>query len=238
MEKIRSLIEKINLQFSQKLPLEQLLVTVQMLHKEISGNLKEVDVLGTTGISVMVPNAKPVMGVTPVEEPAEPMDTAKKEYFELVMDESSEADEPSGTAADIPTYEELLKLQKEIGETLPTQAKLSFLNEAVESDLPTLSRQNKPVSKAAKQTATPRSGRSSIKDLAKAITAQDRISFVRLLFRGDETMFDRSIKTINNFSSLAEAQYWIKRELFTKNGWLAANPTVQQFEQLVKRRFS
>jgi hypothetical protein len=51
-------------------------------------------------------------------------------------------------------------------------------------------------------------------------------------------MYERSIKTINGFSILPEAEYWIQRELKVKLGWSDGNETVQQFTQLVKRRFT
>jgi hypothetical protein len=76
-----------------------------------------------------------------------------------------------------------------------------------------------------------------IKDLKKAIGINDRFLFINELFRGDEDMYERSIKTIQNFSILAEAEYWIKRELKVKIGWLDSDPIVKQFDQLVRRRF-
>ncbi|HQU56403.1 MAG TPA: hypothetical protein PLG88_03185, partial [Chitinophagaceae bacterium] len=77
-----------------------------------------------------------------------------------------------------------------------------------------------------------------IKDLRKAVGINDKFQFVNELFRGDESMYERCIKTINNFSIYPEAEYWIARELKVKLGWSNDNPTVQQFDQLVKRRFS
>jgi len=77
-----------------------------------------------------------------------------------------------------------------------------------------------------------------IKDLKKAIGINDRFLFINELFRGDEDMYERSIKTIQNFSILAEAEYWIIRELKVKIGWVDTDPIVKQFDQLVKRRFS
>jgi hypothetical protein len=79
---------------------------------------------------------------------------------------------------------------------------------------------------------------SPIKDLRKAIGVNDRFLFMNELFRGDEAMYERSIKTIQNFSIYAEAEFWIKRELKVKIGWLDNDPIVKQFEQLVKRRFA
>src|SRR5690606_23266777 len=77
-----------------------------------------------------------------------------------------------------------------------------------------------------------------IRDLKKAIGVNDRFLFINELFRGDEAVYERSIKTINNFSIFAEAEYWIQRELKVKNGWNDNDEMVKQFYQLVKRRFS
>jgi hypothetical protein len=77
-----------------------------------------------------------------------------------------------------------------------------------------------------------------IKDLRKAIGINDRFLFINDLFRGDEAMYERSIKTINSFNIYPEAEYWITRELKTKLGWNNDLPAVTQFDQLVKRRFS
>jgi hypothetical protein len=78
---------------------------------------------------------------------------------------------------------------------------------------------------------------SPIKDLKKAIGINDRFLFINELFQGDETSFERSIKTINGFSIYAEAEYWIRRELKTKLGWDLQSESVKQFDALVKRRF-
>lgn len=77
-----------------------------------------------------------------------------------------------------------------------------------------------------------------IKDLRKGIGINDRFTFVNELFRGDEAMYERSIKTINGFHILSEAEYWINRELKVKLGWNDTNNTVQHFYHLVRRRFS
>ena len=78
---------------------------------------------------------------------------------------------------------------------------------------------------------------SPIKDLKKAIGINDRFLFINELFQGDETSFERSIKTINGFSIYAEAEFWIRRELKTKFGWDLQSEVVKEFDALVKRRF-
>lgn len=77
-----------------------------------------------------------------------------------------------------------------------------------------------------------------VRDLKKAIGVNDRYVFINELFRGDEVMYERSIKTINGFRILPEAEYWMQRELKVKLGWDENRAATRQFYQLVKRRFS
>lgn len=79
---------------------------------------------------------------------------------------------------------------------------------------------------------------SPVKDLRKAIGLNDKFLFINELFRGDENMYERSIKTINGFQNFAEAEFWIKRELKLKLGWDEQSEAVEHFDQLVRRRFS
>jgi hypothetical protein len=77
-----------------------------------------------------------------------------------------------------------------------------------------------------------------VRDLKKAIGVNDRFVFISQLFRGDEVMYERSIKTINGFRILPEAEYWMERELKVKLGWDENREATKHFYQLVKRRFS
>jgi hypothetical protein len=79
---------------------------------------------------------------------------------------------------------------------------------------------------------------SPVRDLRKAIGVNDRYVFINHLFRGDEVMYERSLKTINGFRILPEAEYWMERELKVKLGWDENNPTTRHFYLIVKRRFS
>lgn len=77
-----------------------------------------------------------------------------------------------------------------------------------------------------------------VRDLKKAIGVNDRYIFISQLFRGDEVMYERSIKTINGFRILPEAEYWMERELKVKLGWDENREATRHFYQLVKRRFA
>jgi len=79
---------------------------------------------------------------------------------------------------------------------------------------------------------------SPIKDLRKAVGINDRFTFINELFRGDEAMYERSIKTINGYNIFSEAEYWMNRELKLKLGWHEDSEAVQHFYHLVRRRFS
>jgi hypothetical protein len=81
-------------------------------------------------------------------------------------------------------------------------------------------------------------GGAPIKDLRKGVGINDRFLFINELFRGDESMYERSIKTINNFTIYAEAQYWMERELKVKLGWDNEKSVTQDFYALVRRRFA
>lgn len=83
-----------------------------------------------------------------------------------------------------------------------------------------------------------RLGGLGVKDLKDAIGINDKFQFIQELFRSDKTMYDRSIKTINESMSLQEAENWIERELKIKLGWNENDPLVKQFYSLVRKRFS
>jgi len=108
------------------------------------------------------------------------------------------------------------------------------LNDILHEGLPSLNDQLKPNNIALSDTFH----KESITDLNKAIVLNDRYVFINELFRGDEVMYERSLKTINGFTTLLEAQSWIQRELKVKLGWNESSVIVAQFDQIVNRRFS
>lgn len=77
-----------------------------------------------------------------------------------------------------------------------------------------------------------------VKDLRHAIGINDKFQFIQELFRGDVDTYERSVKTINEFHSLQEAEYWIEREIKIRQGWEDNNRVVKQFYTLVRKRFT
>src|SRR5690606_6931038 len=108
------------------------------------------------------------------------------------------------------------------------------INELVAQNTPSLNDRLKQ----SKSEIGDRLGEMPVKDLKQAIGINDKFQFIQELFRGDVDMYERSIKTINEFRSLQEAEYWIERELKIRQGWLDDTRVVQHFYTLVKKRFS
>jgi hypothetical protein len=150
----------------------------------------------------------------PAPPPAQSPQWEEREVYHLHFDTPDEA-------APTLTQQQYGKAPKELHEMIG-ETKES-LNDRLKQDKPELAHKLKEA---------------PIKDLRKAIGVNDKFLFVRELFREDEAMYERSLKTINNFHILAEAEYWISRELKVKLGWDDSSQTVQAFYQLVKRRFS
>ena len=112
---------------------------------------------------------------------------------------------------------------KELNEVMATTSSQSSLNEKLKEEV-------KEVAHVLND--------APVRDLRRAIGINDRFVFISELFRNDEVMYERSIKTINSFRILPEAQYWIERELKVKLGWDENKESTRHFYQLVKRRFS
>lgn len=251
MERVETLLKKLNDQFAQHAPAEQLSLTVQMLQAELL-HLQQNNVPAAFNrhVSVTVSAMN-----TPVNEP--PVSPAAAPTEERIV-EMLQVDE-----AEIEAELEEIKRNAETMQQISVQNKPHIIFEH-EEDIPTLRHQPQPEREQQKATAIKEineavsQGRASIneklkqskidlgdtltevpiRDLRKAIGVNDRFLFINELFRGDEVAYERSIKTINSFSIFAEAEYWIQRELKVKNGWDSGNEMVAQFYQLVKRRFS
>ncbi|MBW7951669.1 MAG: hypothetical protein H3C56_03720 [Chitinophagaceae bacterium] len=219
MERVVTLINKLKEQLDQQQDASKLLVTAQMLLAELQQNNAT---LNSGKVSVTMPSFAVVNDTTTnivVEEEKiitqhQPKNTKKEGKTGWLFD-------PVITT--IPTL-----AHQEIKEVFELKDTLSA------EDEPSL---NDKLKEEKTEVATLLNG-SPIKDLKRAIGINDRYVFINELFRGDEVMYERSIKTINAFSIFAEAEYWIQRELKVKLGWEETNEIVENFNQLVKRRFS
>jgi hypothetical protein len=245
MERVETLLQKLQQQFNNGASVEQLLLTVQMLQHELT-HVQGNQPVGEKG-SVVV--SMPLQAILP--QPPNEIDPEKKLPVEEKTIEVLQIDEEEVAA-------ELEEIRRRAAERqqISGHSKPHLLFEPDEDDIPTLNHQVSNRAKEINETVAKMSSSVNdslnekkieisekltglpVKDLRKAIGINDRFLYINDLFRGDEVMYERSIKTINSFSIWPEAEYWIRRELKTKLGWTDDNETVKQFDQLVKRRFS
>lgn len=239
MERIGALIQRLLEQYENKAGTENLLLTAQMLLNELQQASNDSPVVEKK-IAVILPTIKRFeIEKTIIAEPESKEETAPKQESYPYRQEPSETvypeERPAVTPAKQPNYTSD-KPQYKI-EDIPTFAyqerSSPELNEAMSQSTESLNDRLKverlELGSVLKDSA--------VKDLRKAIGINDRFVFINELFRGDENMYERSIKTINSFSALPEAEFWIQRELKTKIGWNEGSEAVKHFDQLVRRRF-
>ena len=253
MERVETLLKKLQDQFAHNAPADQLLLTVQMLQAELlhlQQNNGHVFNNETVAITVSGMNSL-------VNEPDNNINIPKAVEEERTV-EILQVDE-----AEIEAELEEIKRNAEAHQQVSAHNKPQIFFEP-EEDVPTLVHQQHYKPEPGKEDAIKEINESAannhaslneklsqskidlgdtltevpVRDLRKAIGVNDRYLFINELFRGDEAAYERSIKTINSFSIFPEAEYWIQRELKVKNGWNDSDEMVKQFYLLVKRRFS
>jgi len=233
MERIEALISKLKEQFEQNAGTAQLLATTQLLHHELAqlqGSRSQS--IGTAKVAVVLPSSMNVYSHTiPEYEKYAPKPQEKHSIREVketilvdkgslsLVKENGQLDMVFDPMTEIPTLSHQPK-EREINDS---SQKAESLNDKLKQGKTELVEVLKE---------TP------VKDLRKAVGINDRFLFINDLFRGDESMYERSIKTINSFNIFPEAEYWINRELKVKLGWDNNHETVHHFDQLIKRRFS
>ena len=228
MERIRLLIDKLQQQLDQNADPAEMLGTVKLLQIELSAPAA-VKQQTSSKVAVVLPSAHTlnVAAETNTAVKAVVKEEPALRYQQPQLKEAAVATKRQDNSAwlfdpveEIPT----LAHQKEIKE----------LNDVIGQNMSSLN--DKLKTERVELASVLKEG--PVKDLKKAIGINDRFLFLNELFRGDEPMYERSIKTINNFRIYPEAEYWIERELKVKLGWDENKPVVKHFCHLVRRRFS
>jgi hypothetical protein len=262
MERVGTLIHKLKDLFDQDASSEQLTATAHMLLSELEATnppIVEPEKPTKMGVSVVMPRGDRTQKPEQLIQAKLPLDilddTQKLDQIEVPAEVSglAQIDVPV-----IPDYQESLPI-----DTIVKGPAISEMNSGwlfdTSTEIPTLALQPKknefaeinqlmesihsmPVLNEKLRANQIEIGtvlnNEPIKELKKGIGINDRFLFVQELFRGDESMYERSIKTIDSFAIYPEAQFWIQRELKLKIGWNEDSATVKHFDQLVKRRFS
>ena len=230
MERVGTLINKLKEQFEQHADAEKMSVTAQLILAELQQKRTLPAVAGK--ISVVLPAVSGKLFPDDSEKitavlPAKPV-TEVASFPNWLIDTNAEiptlTHQTQQTIAQTYTEPKEQKQQAEIFEFNTVLAKQEeSLNEKLKEERVEIATALQEV---------------PIRDLRKAIGVNDRFLFVNDLFRGDENMYERSIKTINGFNIYPEAEYWIQRELKVKLSWPDNSESAKIFDQLIKRRFS
>ncbi len=235
MERVRALINKLQEQANQNAEASVLLVTAQLLQAALQEQISAVSVIrnGNSKVAVVLPAMQPAVqkkSVEVVKTPETEASSAQPEPQKITATENTPAEKETA-----PSHDWLHTLMQEIP-TLAHQKEFRELNDVMSQQLNGGSLNDK-LKQGGVELADVLT-REPVRDLKKAIGINDRFVFVQELFRGDEVMYERSIKTINSFNILQEAEFWIERELKLKLAWDDSKETVRHFCQLVRRRFS
>lgn len=235
MERLEQLISKLNEQFAKNADPFQLLVTAQLIETELVQMSTATNRTANTAIPANSSKVSVVM----------PSSNGHSYQHRQVAEEINTQAVVNGTAVEaektINGHDNAAQAEhswkfdplREIP-TLAHQQSVKELNEVMASKEASL---NEKLKEEVKEVAHLLND-SPVRDLRRAIGINDRFVFISELFRNDEVMYERSIKTINSFRILPEAQYWIERELKVKLGWDESKESTRHFYQLVKRRFS
>lgn len=212
MERIQALVNRLQEQLDQHADAVQMLTTLQMIQGELINSLADHHKkAGTSKVSVLMPTA---------------MKNPKQDEQNLISSPKIK-DQKHGNQPviqfehlnEMPTFTQQ-QPSKEVNETISQHESLNDKLKEEKTEVMHLLKE------------------SSIHDLRKAIGINERFVFISELFRDDEAMFERCLKTINSFNIYPEAEYWMNRELMLKLGWSENSETVKHFYHLVKRRFS
>jgi len=76
-----------------------------------------------------------------------------------------------------------------------------------------------------------------ISDLRTAITINQKFKFISELFENDAKAFEKSVETINSYTSFIEADDYMENNLKPRYGWETNSASAREFADLVSRRF-
>lgn len=237
MDRVGALIHKLKEQYDQNVDKKSLLVTLQLLLSELE--YERTDNASKEKVSVILPKVHRIQQDIPSIEP--PVETQPPAPEQLTIQEEPVpfTEKPAAPVEDKPSLPQTIrsyvlkpppqphsspqpkpkkeepapslfdnvdeiptlahhKTEKEVYELNDVHVDGNSLNDQLKEEKTEL---------GATLKADP------VHDLKRAIGINDRYRFINELFRGDEDMYERSIKTINGFGNFAEAESWIQREL-------------------------
>jgi hypothetical protein len=131
---------------------------------------------------------------------------------------------------------EEVKVDEEIIE-LSTQEKVAIEVNTKISEAGNVSLNDKLSKQVADVSLLSKLRKKPVEDLVKSIGINERYLFTKELFKGNSEAFMQHVRAINTVNTYEEAQHYIEKEVIPNFNWDVNNPAVNEFLDLVQRRF-
>ncbi|OOQ58145.1 hypothetical protein [Mucilaginibacter pedocola] len=198
------------------------------------------------------PQPEPVIEEEPVAEEPEPVIEEVPEPVAEVEQEQEPESEPETTPEPVIEEEEesapltlfdapKVKGKKALAESMEDIQLESFKPKEEEKEqVLTLNQRLSAQKKEAKPAATaePAEHIEPLSDIKTAITLNDKLLFVKDLFKGYNLAYTEAIEIVNRFSNFEEADRFLKNNYVTKNNWEGKKETSDKFYALLRRRYA
>ncbi len=152
---------------------------------------------------------------------------------ELVIDETAFTDE------EIQEEEQLIEEEKaEEPPPLKGEVKSTAKKKAAgKEEIITI---NQKISSGLNHTAsiTAHAGAQPVTNLKSAITLNEKLLYIKDLFRGYSLAYSEAIEILNRFNTFEEAERFLNKNYVTKNDWGSKPDTTEKFYELLRRRYS
>ncbi|AMR34281.1 hypothetical protein A0256_23920 [Mucilaginibacter sp. PAMC 26640] len=109
---------------------------------------------------------------------------------------------------------------------------------AIEEDDKVLTLNQRLSAQRKEQAVKPTEAIEPLADIKSAINLNDKLLFVKDLFKGYNLAYTEAIEIVNRFSTFEEADRFLKNNYVTKNNWEAKKETSDKFYALLKRRYA
>jgi hypothetical protein len=156
---------------------------------------------------------------------------------ELVIDETEFTDEE--IKEDEPLIEEE-KTEELTGEPPPLKEEVKPAAKKKVAGKEEIITINQKISSGLNQkgSITAQAGAQPVTNLKNAITLNEKLLYIKDLFRGYSLAYSEAIEILNRFNTFEEAERFLNKNYVTKNDWESKPDTTEKFYELLKRRYS
>lgn len=176
-------------------------------------------------------------GADKEETPESPKEeVAVSDWRTSAENNQTEEKEKEGDAIVTPVVEEsrtveISKPQPNVEETPATSSRPLTLNEMIQQ-------QRRAGLTNANQFKTPATKSEQIVDLKTAVSLNDKLLFIKDLFKGYSLAYTEAIELLNRFDNMAEADAFLQANYSLKNNWASKPQTVEKLYNILQKKFS